>query len=86
MKKYLAALGLVAACGICCAPLLAPAIAALGAGAGAIAGNSRPHAIVYIGAGTALISGATVWLLRRRQQRRRATCGCITRKQPSPGT
>jgi hypothetical protein len=72
MKKSLIAAGLVAACAVCCAPLVLPILASASvvgagaAGAGFVAGVSM-DTIVCGGIAAAVATGVLAWAWRRRQ-------------------
>jgi len=76
MKSWKAALGLGAACAVCCAiPLLglAGGLAATGSALLACADELLPLAAALLAVALAV---ATVWWWRRRQAARSAACGC----------
>lgn len=76
MKSWKAALGLGAACAVCCAiPLLglAGGLAATGSALLACADELLPLAAALLAVALAV---ATVWWWRRRQALRSAACGC----------
>ena len=80
MKKRFAALGLVGACAMCCAPLLLLVFAAAGlTGAGALGGGllaDVPLEAIICGAiPLAALAGFTVWTYRRRRAAQ-STCDC----------
>jgi hypothetical protein len=80
MKKRLAALGLVGACAVCCAPLLLPMLAGAGlAGAGAAGGGLLAglpvDAIVCWALPLMALGGYAVWAYRRRKAAQ-AACNC----------
>lgn len=76
MKSWKAALGVGAACAVCCAiPLLgiAGGLAATGSALLACADDLLPLAAVLLAIALAV---TTVWWWRQRQASRSATCGC----------
>jgi hypothetical protein len=80
MKKRLAALGLVGACAVCCAPLLLPMLAGAGlVGAGAAGGGllaGIPVDAIVCGALPLMaLGGFAVWAYRRRKAAQ-AACDC----------
>ena len=80
MNKRLAALGLVGACAVCCAPLLLPMLAAVGlAGAGAAGGGllaGLPLDAIVCGVLPLMgLGGYAVWAYRRRKAAQ-ASCDC----------
>lgn len=80
MKRRLAALGLVGACAVCCAPLLLPLLAGAGlAGAGAAGGGllaELPVDVIVCGAVALMVPAAlAVWAYQRRRAAR-AACDC----------
>ena len=87
MKKKLAALGLVGACAVCCAPLLLPALAGAGlvgagtAGGGLLAGIPV-DAIACVALPVMAAAGLAVWSYRRRASAA-ASCDCETRCSPT---
>lgn len=87
MKKALAVLGLVGACAVCCAPLLAPVLAgaglagAGGIGAGLLAGVSM-DAIVCGVLPLMALGAYSAWAYRRRKAAQ-ASCHCETACQPA---
>lgn len=80
MKKRWAALGLVGACAVCCAPLILPLLAGAGlVGASAVGGGllaGMPlEAILCAALPLMAVGGLAVWAYRRRQAAR-AACDC----------
>ena len=80
MNKRLAALGLVGACAVCCAPVLLPMLAGAGlAGAGAAGGGLLAglsvDAIVCAVLPLMGLGGYAVWAYRRREPAQ-AACEC----------
>jgi len=80
MKKRWAALGLVGACAVCCAPLLLPVFAAAGlTGAGALGGGLLAgvslDAIICGAIPLVALAGFAVWTYRRRRAAQ-STCDC----------
>jgi dihydroxyacetone kinase-like predicted kinase len=82
MTKSLTAAGLVAACAVCCAPLILPILASVGlvgagaAGAGFLAGVSL-DTIICGGIAAAVATGVLAWVLqRRRAAAAQASCNC----------
>jgi uncharacterized membrane protein YedE/YeeE len=80
MKKRWAAAGLVGACAVCCAPLIAPLLAGVGlgglaaTGAGLLAG--LPVDAIVCGALPLMaLGGYAVWS-RRRRKAAQAACAC----------
>lgn len=82
MKRTLTVAGLVAACAVCCAPLIVPILASAGlvgagaAGAGFLAGVSL-DTIVCGGIAAALATGGLVWAWRKKRAAP-ASCDCKT--------
>jgi hypothetical protein len=72
MKKSLTAAGLVAACAVCCAPLILPVLASAGlvgagaTGAGWMAGVSLDTPLCG-GIAAVLATGVLVWMWRRKK-------------------
>lgn len=85
MKLRWGILGLVAACGVCCAPLIMPflvgaGLVGIGSGAGLVFGLTWEQALC-IGlplAGIALV--VALWF--RREAKRQASCRCETKCTP----
>ncbi|MBI5258800.1 MAG: hypothetical protein HY855_20005 [Burkholderiales bacterium] len=82
MKKVLAAVGLVGACAVCCAPLLVPALAGTGLigagalGAGLLAGVPL-EAIACAALPVLAVAAYAAWVYRR-QKATPAPCACDT--------
>ncbi len=82
MKKSVAALGVVAACAACCAPLLLPLLSGAGlVGAGAVGGGvllGLPADLVICGGiAVAAVAGIFLWA-RQRRLKAEAACACET--------
>ncbi len=82
MKKSVATLGVVAACAVCCAPLILPLLSGAGlVGASALGGGLLlglpPDALICAGIAMALMATLFLWL-RQRKRKAELACACET--------